>query len=572
MNLFSYQENCLLAIESDPSHSQLISMPTGTGKTITFLSAAKRKNKKCLVLVHRNELLQQTCEKSKLIGYLDHEVAVICADQKQYLKKLSIAMVPTLIRNLDRYDPNDIEMVIIDEAHHATAASYQKILSYFNVFEEKKLLLGFTATPLRGDGYCLGQIFHSHSFKMTLSEATKNGYICPVHGVRVDIKKSLQEIEMLGNDYNPEQLEKVMNCDSINNLIASKCQHLMKTPAIIFCTSVDHAQKIKDLISDKGRKVETISYKTPEKECVAILKDLKEEKLDFVTNAIKLSEGFDHPAIQSVILARPTRSPVLYKQMIGRGLRKYPGKHDCFVLEFAGNDPKMICWEDIDENCTFQSTGIKEKQDQSEAQRTYDSKFKGINIFILDVRLSPFKFYECKIRRMVKFGSFRFIPFEMGFLVAEFRPIKQSKNFAKVSLQSLSFVWMCFWKEKYKSFYQWDSGQLYESEYGWDYANLEKQVLFYAEKNGLEKWYPSEEEPISMSQKSLLVNPEKMNARKCEMFIEDSCIKKAIKKYWMEQEMTLTEADVPEDCHPTFEEVQGKLRGEYKVYELPGKY
>ena len=133
MKLYSYQELAIEAILSDPSHSQLISMPTGTGKTITFLSAAKKLNKKCLILVHREELLQQTLEKAKICGFTSENISLVCADKKEELKDLSIAMVQSLAKNLDRYDPSIVEMMIVDEAHHSTAPSYTKIFEHFRM-------------------------------------------------------------------------------------------------------------------------------------------------------------------------------------------------------------------------------------------------------------------------------------------------------------------------------------------------------------------------------------------------------------------------------------------------------
>ena len=179
MKLYSYQENALLAINSDPSHSQLISMPTGTGKTITFLACAKEKNKKTLILVHRKELLQQTYEKSRKVGYSDEDIALITSENKAEPRKLNIAMVPTLIRNLDKYSPDCIEMVIIDEAHHATANSYREILKHFKVFEEEKLLLGFTATPLRGDSQCLSSVFFPIHIKSLFPKLHKTAIFAP---------------------------------------------------------------------------------------------------------------------------------------------------------------------------------------------------------------------------------------------------------------------------------------------------------------------------------------------------------------------------------------------------------
>lgn len=560
MKLYSYQENCLNAIDSDCSNSQLISMPTGTGKTITFLSAIKRKNKRCLVLVHRQELLQQTYDKALLIGFEKEKIATITSDKKEEIKILTIAMVPTLIRNLDKYNPNDIEMMVVDEAHHAMAKSYITVFSHFKMSEEKKLLLGFTATPLRGDKKSLGSIFHSHSFKMTLSEATQQGYICPVYGMRIDIQKSFENIDNTQGDYDISQLDRVMNCESINNLIVERCEHLKRSPSIVFCTSVDHAQKIATLLRKAKRKAISISYHTPKKTLDKIFFLLRENRIEFITNAVKLSEGFDHPPIQSIILARPTRSPVLYKQMIGRGLRKHEGKIDCLVLEFTGNDDQMIRWEDIDENCTFQSTNIEQKKSIKDAILFYKGKFDK-NIIILDVRLSMFNFYECKIARLIKFKDFRIFPFQYGFCVFEFIAKKKPKK-TDIWGRELS-VYMCFWKEEYKSFYIWSSGgPLWESEIGWNDQELEKQVWHFIKNQGggMGKWYPSEEDPISNRQKKYLKNSIKMNSRKAEMTIEDSCLKGAVVKFWINQKMPQIDGENTDALKPNHDVVIYDLR------------
>ncbi len=531
MKLYSYQQNVIDAINSDPSHSQLISMPTGTGKTITFLSAIRSKNKKCLILVHREELLEQTYDKAKLCGFEEKEISIIRAGKKDSLKNLTIAMVQTLIRNLDKYDANELEMMVIDEAHHSTAQSYKSIISHFRIFEDKKMLLGFTATPLRGDGKALADIYLSHSFKMTLSEATQNGYICPVHGMRVDIERSLENIDSSQGDYDISQLDKIINCDAVNKIIVDRCEFLQKTPSIIFCTSVDHAKALSSLLRKKKRAAISISYLNSKKYIERVYKMLKSGRIDFITNAIKLSEGFDYPPIQSIILARPTRSPVLYKQMIGRGLRKYEGKYDCFVLEFCGNDPKMICWEDIDENCTFQSTSIKEKKSRENAIEFYKGKFASCNIKILDVRTSPFNFYECKIRRIIKYKNlFRYIPFQYGFAIFEFK-----KTLLKYGSYFNNYASQFFWDEEYKSFHAF--GEIdypfYYDENGRTIKELEQMCEWYALKQkNFGKWYPSEEEPMNIKQKRFLPN-EKTSARKAEMMIEDNSIKKIIDKYWI---------------------------------------
>lgn len=575
IELFSYQQKAIECILSDPCHSQLISMPTGTGKTITFLKAAEIIKKKCLILVHREELLNQTYDKAKLCGFKEDAISLISSESKPELKSLNIGMVQSLARNLNRYRAEEVEMMIVDEAHHSTADSYREIFDHFKVFDLKKILLGFTATPLRGDKKCLSSIYSSHSYKMTLAEATQNGYICPVHGVRVQIDKELSDIENTGGDYKLDQLDKIMNCEAVNRVVADRCQHLERVPAIIFCTSVDHAQKISDLLNEKERKAAVVSYKSTKKELESIFERLKKGELEFITNAVKLSEGFDYPPIQTIVSIRPTRSPVLYKQMIGRGLRKSEGKYDCLVMEFCGNDPNMICWEDIDQNSTFQSFTESQRKSREDAIGFYRNRFGNPDLKIMDVRLSPFQFYECKIRRFCKYKkNYRYIPFTDGFMIGEMRP---QKGAAAYGGGNEIFGYLCLWRRPFKSFYVWDGGayignkndgnnqELARNGYMRCFQNkdLERNLLAYADHqpDPLGKWYPSEEEPMTAKQKNFFKNPLKLSARKAEMHLEDCAIKQAIERFWIQQKMPDIDSDAVKEGTATSQ-----------VYELTGVY
>lgn len=530
IKLFPYQQNALDCIESDPSHSQLISMPTGTGKTITFLNLAKQKNKRCLILVHREELLKQTYDKAKLCGYEEENLALVTSEKKEEFKKLTIAMVPTLIRNLDLYNPDSIEMVIIDEAHHATAASYMNILKYFKVFEEKKLIFGFTATPLRGDKSMLSDIFLSHSFKMTLSEATKEGYICPVYGLRVEIDKSLSEIDTIQGDYDIKQLDKVINCPEVNKIIVERCDLIRKHPGIIFCTSVNHAIELARLLREKKKKAISVSHLTSKKNLERIYRMLRKGSIDFITNAVKLSEGFDYPPIQSIIVARPTRSPVLYKQMIGRGLRKSEGKEDCIVIEFTGSDPKMMQWEEIDENAQFHSFSEKKRITEKEAKVKIQHSF-GLNVNVLDVRLSQFQFYECLIQRVVRYKKdFLFMPANNRFIIS--RIIEAPGQVRGYDKNCNLVMWHCIWNKEFEDYYLWNSGILYYDFLGHPIKDMEKIFKFYIGKQPLGKWYPSEEDKMTFRQKKLLPNVN-VSARKAEFMIEDRYYKNLIDSDWI---------------------------------------
>lgn len=549
MKLFDYQKKVLDTVFSDPCKQQLVSMPTGTGKTITFLSLAKEYDKNTLIIVHREELLNQTYEKAIKLGIDPLQISIFSSAKKETGSKICIAMVQTLCRNLSQFTKDDFDLMIIDEAHHATSDSYLKIIDYFDFRDSEKLLIGFTATPLRSDGRLLSHLFKSHSYKMTLSEATQLGYIVPVRGIKINMEKSLKDLDVIGNDYDLSQLDKVMNCEEVNNVIVERCKSVLFRPGIIFTTSIDHAEKIKDLLNTNGINSQSVNYKTSKSDLLSIYEKLKKGEIDFVTNAVKLSEGFDEPNIRSVIIARPTRSPILYKQMIGRGLRNHENKDECFVLEFTPNDNNMVSWDEIDQNSTFQSFTPGQTRDIKSAKTFYESRFNSSQIVVNDVRISPFNFYECELQRLITYKKhYKYMNFKHGVIFFRYIPTA-NKKWEGVNLAA----WAILWKKPYETFSPWDDMWLqswrefthpsknFPGAYPVDYFEkwivegyLKKQPTF------MGRWYPSEEEPISNRQKKLLSKfmkkiPDSMKARKAEFEIEDYYIQEIINKYFMDE-------------------------------------
>ena len=414
------------------------------------------------------------------------------------------------------------------------------------------MLLGFTATPLRGDGKSLAAIYKEQSFKMTLQEATQKGYICPVHGLRINFKYDIKDIKNTAGDYDLIELDKIINCEEINDIVAFKCSTVMRLPAIVFCSSVDHATKIKDKLVEMGRKAEVISYLNSKSECVEIIRKLKANEIEFILNAVKLTEGFDHPPIQTIVLARPTRSPALYKQMIGRGLRLHPNKYDCLVMEFTGNDSKMITWDQIDTDCSFQCYSPDELIDRKRAIQIYKNKFLNPDVKILDVRVSTFSFYECRIQRLKTYKqNYIFIPIEEGFILGHLKKDYVSRNKLEYQIGKTMICYMLFWKKQYLSFFCYSYGKLWDASITWTREECVNQLKFYADKcmcvsdnnsHPAGRWYPSEEEKMSPKQIKLLPNI-KTNARKAEMLIEERAIIKALNKFWIEKDFPVLALD-----------------------------
>lgn len=232
IKLRDYQKEVLEIIDKLDSGSYLIQMATGLGKTATFTNI-KRKGR-VLVLAHREELVTQP------IKYYDCPVGIEMANHKSNNEPVIIASVMSLTHRLDKFKSYEFDMIIIDEAHHAAANSYKKIINYF----KPRLLLGFTATPNRGDKVRLDDVFEKIIYQKDLKWAIKNKYLTDINCIRVNIGYDLSNVTRRMGDFATGELEKVMNTKSLNKAIKEAYLKYAKGQTLIFATSVEHAQDI----------------------------------------------------------------------------------------------------------------------------------------------------------------------------------------------------------------------------------------------------------------------------------------------------------------------------------------
>lgn len=232
IKLRDYQKEVLEIIDKLDSGSYLIQMATGLGKTATFTNI-KRKGR-VLVLAHREELVTQP------IKYYDCPVGIEMANHKSNNEPAIIASVMSLTHRLDKFKSDEFDMIIIDEAHHAAANSYKKIINYF----KPRLLLGFTATPNRGDKVRLDDVFEKIIYQKDLKWAIKNKYLTDINCIRVNIGYDLSNVARRMGDFATGELEKVMNTKSLNKAIKEAYLKYAKGQTLIFATSVEHAQDI----------------------------------------------------------------------------------------------------------------------------------------------------------------------------------------------------------------------------------------------------------------------------------------------------------------------------------------
>lgn len=317
MELRPYQKDCIDTIEAQPPGAYLVQMPTGMGKTVTFANIP-RHGERMLILSHREELVEQPRK------YFNCSYGVERAAQHSGGEEVVSASVQSMARRLDRYDPKDFGLIICDEAHHAAAHTYRKIFDYFN--PEK--LIGFTATPNRGDKIRLDSIFSRIIFQRDLRWGIKNGYLCDITCRRVDIGFDLSAVHTRRGDYAPGELDEAM--DGTADAIAQAYRELAVGATLIFAVSVHQCEEIAKRIP--GAVVVTGETK----DRAAIIRAFTAGEIPCIVNCMVFTEGTDIPRVETVIVARPTQSESLYTQMVGRGLRLYPGKDKLLLIDCVG--------------------------------------------------------------------------------------------------------------------------------------------------------------------------------------------------------------------------------------------
>ena len=344
-----YQRQCLERLRQryrDGKRRLLVSLPTGTGKTVIFAQFPHyfRVKKRLLVLAHREELLEQARQKF-------HDVdPTLRVEIEQAGKRASadckvvIASVPTIGRagsaRLAALAPQDFYLIVVDEAHHSVAKSYRAIFEHFHLFapDTPRMLVGFTATPRRGDQQGLGKVFEEIAYKRSLEEMIRERFLCPVAGWRVASNVNLDAVQVRGGDFVESQLARVVDVAERNALLLRAYQDLARQRrCIVFCVNVAHAQDVAARFRDAGIRAAAVWGAMSKDQRRTTLADLSSGALEVVTNCNVLTEGFDEPRIDCILMARPTHSRLLYAQMVGRGTRLHPEKADLLVIDVADN-------------------------------------------------------------------------------------------------------------------------------------------------------------------------------------------------------------------------------------------
>ncbi len=335
-----YQQEALDTIiqsESNGISKQLVVLPTGAGKTVIFshLPIVRPNSTPMLVLAHREELLHQA--KSK-IEASNPNLVVEIEQAENYANHVDVvvASVATLGRNnsdrIKRFPKEYFNSIIIDEAHHAAAPSYRRVLDHF----DSNFVLGVTATPQRSDSTRLIDVFQEIVYYKTIQDLIEQGYLTRLVGYRIKTNTDLTSVEVNDGDFIQSQLEDAVNNPVRNaTIVASYLELCKERKTIIFAAGVQHAKDLALSFKKANVDSQVILGETSSEDRRTILQNFKNGTVPVLINVGVLTEGFDEPSVQAIILARPTKSNLLYTQIVGRGTRIDDNKDNCIIVDIS---------------------------------------------------------------------------------------------------------------------------------------------------------------------------------------------------------------------------------------------
>ena len=329
--------------EWDAGHTRtLLVLPTGTGKTIVFASVAAdqvRAGDRVLILAHRGELLEQaadTLQRSTGLVSAVEKAESTCLDS---WFRVVVGSVQTLQRTarLERFPQDYFGTIIIDEAHHAITDGYRRILDYFSGAK----VLGVTATPDRGDMRNLGEVFDSLAFEYKLTDAIKEGYLCKIMAQTIPLQLDITSVAMSGGDYAVGDLGTALD-PYLEQIAAEMARRCKSRKTVVFLPMIKTSQKFRDLLNTYGFRAAEVNGQSDDRR--QVLADFDAGKYNVLCNSMLLTEGWDCPSVDCVVVLRPTKVRSLYSQMVGRGTRLSPGKTDLLLLDFLWmTDKHELC-------------------------------------------------------------------------------------------------------------------------------------------------------------------------------------------------------------------------------------
>ena len=335
MELRPYQQEAKEAVfeqwENGTGRTLLV-LPTGCGKTIVFAKITEdcvRHGDRVLILAHRGELLEQAADK------IHKATGLGCAVEKAEEScqgswfRIVVGSVQTMMREkrLGKFPADYFNTIIIDEAHHCISDSYQRVLQHF----PEAHVLGVTATPDRGDMRNLGQYFETLAYEYTLPKAIKEGYLCPIKALTIPLKIDMSSVSIQAGDFKAGDISTALD-PYLERIAQEMGKYCRDKKTVVFLPLVKTSQKFRDILNGHGFQAAEVNGDSQDRS--EVLEAFEKGNYNVLCNSMLLTEGWDCPSVDCVVVLRPTKVRSLYCQMVGRGTRLSPGKDHLLLLDF----------------------------------------------------------------------------------------------------------------------------------------------------------------------------------------------------------------------------------------------
>lgn len=310
----------------------LLVLPTGCGKTIVFAKVTEdcvRRGDRVLILAHRGELLEQAADK------IHKSTGLGCAVEKAEEScigswfRIVVGSVQSMMREkrLGQFPSDYFQTIIIDEAHHCISDSYQKVLNHF----DQAKVLGVTATPDRGDMRNLGSYFESLAYEYTLPKAIKEGYLSPIKALTIPLKIDMSGVGVQAGDFKASDISTALD-PYLHGIAEEMGKYCKDKKTVVFLPLVKTSQKFRDILNGHGFRAAEVNGDSQDR--AEVLEAFDRGDYNVLCNSMLLTEGWDCPSVDCVVVLRPTKVRSLYCQMVGRGTRLSPGKDHLLLLDF----------------------------------------------------------------------------------------------------------------------------------------------------------------------------------------------------------------------------------------------
>ena len=325
-------KQAILAAWDEGYRKTLLVLPTGCGKTVVFSSVTENqvnKGHRVLIMAHRGELLDQAADKLKEASGLDSVLEKAESTSLGSFLPVTVGSVQSLAqeKRLARF-PNDyFQDIIVDEAHHCLSDSYRRILDHFPTAN----ILGVTATPDRGDMKNLGEFFDSKAYEYSMTEAIREGYLCPIKAQMIPLELDIADVGISSGDFSAGEIGHALE-PYLHQIASEMANYCRGRKTVVFLPLIATSQKFCAMLNDAGLRAAEVNGNSDDRS--EVLADFEAGKYDVLCNSMLLTEGWDCPSVNCIVVLRPTKIRSLYQQMVGRGMRLSPGKTELLLLDF----------------------------------------------------------------------------------------------------------------------------------------------------------------------------------------------------------------------------------------------